>query len=246
MKNLSFFLLALTASVAHASHHFNGFYASAAGGGIWLDTNIGQTIALGDPANFTVTLPSKINIEGGGTTGYLGVGYTHQFPHQITLGAEVTAGFTNASVTHRSEAILGSLGVVISGKVEVQQKNDFAILFKPGYVIKKHTHLYALVGPRWGNFDNHLSTVVSFVGDSRSTKENESGYQLGITAGVGIEHMLTNNLSLGLEYAYTSYGSLESMQTVGTADFGSPVPVIDTADIDASTNTLVAQLSYHF
>lgn len=246
MKKLSFLCFALSTQMAYAAPHFNGFYASAGAGSIWMNSEIKHGLVVGEPSNFMVETPSTIHIESGGAIGFVGAGYTHQFQNHMTLGTEVTAGFSNVAVTHRSESMLGSIGVTLSGKVEVKEHNDFALLFKPGYVIKGHTHFYGLVGPRWGNLDTNLSTI--FINELGTTyaKDTESGYQLGITAGVGLEHMLTQNLSLGLEYAYTSYGSIPSLYTSNSAVLIADTTINDNADIEVSTNTFMAQLSYHF
>lgn len=246
MKKFSFLLLALTAHAAQASHHgsqhFNGFYLSAAGGGTLIDVDASQQYTLTVPAaGVTILEPAEFDVEGGGASGLLGVGYEHQFHQHWVLGAEVTAGATNASVTHRDAALLTDTN--LTSKLVTNLRNDFALLFKPGYVFKGHTQLYALIGPRWGNFESTLTTNVI----TSTLKDSVSNYELGITAGVGMEHMLTNNLSLGLEYAYTSYGSIESPTTNFTGSINSSTfNTTDETDIKVSSNTVQAVLSYHF
>lgn len=235
MKKLSFVLLALTVHSAQAAY-LSGFYINGALGGTLLDVEVDQHFSFGTPA--TISIPSEINLSDGNVAGWIGVGYSHRFQNHLVLGAEVTAGATNLTVSHKN-GFVPEFDDFIDGEIESQLSNDFAALFKVGYLSKHNTYLYALVGPRWGNFESTLDTSIPpFL-----FTDSESGYQLGVTAGVGIEHMINNHLALGLEYAYTSYGQIDSPRTLVQAEGAT---ILDEADLEASTNTLGVRLSYHF
>jgi hypothetical protein len=56
--------------------------------------------------------------------------------------------------------------------------------------------------------------------------------------------MLTNNLGLSLEYAYTGYGQIDSLMITG--DFLGVGTFTDEVKLNLMSNTMLAQLSYHF
>lgn len=237
MKKYSFLLLFLIAQTVQASPALTGFYAKGAVGGTLLDLEIKQSFNANIPGTISLISPSDVNFEARTASGLLGAGYSYQFHNHVVLGAEVTAGLLNADLTHTQ--VVTVFGNTLTGKLETKLTNDFAILFKPGYVIEHHTQIYALIGPRWGNFKSTLDT--NLLGSIKTDKV--SGYELGITAGVGLDHFITDNLSLGLEYAYTNYGDIKSLMTT---DAIGGIPITDTADLKASTNTFQITLSYHF
>jgi opacity protein-like surface antigen len=242
MKKLSVALLVFTAQFAQAAPPpYSGFYASIAGGGTITDFNVDQDFVAMIAGNFEAALPSNINMQGGSATGLIGVGYSYPFQNNFVLGTEVVAEWTNTEIAHKDELFNIGLGTV-GGELKARLHNDFALLFKAGYVFHHKTQLYVLLGPRYGNFKTSITSNYSTV----SARDEESGYQWGVTAGTGLEHLITDHLSLGIEYAYTDYGHIESPHT-DSSDGGAP-PLIVTNDVDikASSNTVLAKLSYHF
>lgn len=240
MKKLTCLFLALSAPSALAMPYFTGFYAHLGLGGSLADFDVDQKAYNPEPGTVMIFVPDQVNLQDVGFTGLLGLGYSHQFSNHFVLGAEVTAGNTDAEVSTRDKVSIA--GNIIDGHIKAKLKNDFAILFKPGYVIRDKTQIYAFVGPRWANFETSLHTqlVIS------NTSDKTSGYELGITAGLGMQHLITENLSLGLEYYYTSYGSIQSPNTMDVIFTGTFIDVIDDVDIDASSNTILIDLTYHF
>jgi opacity protein-like surface antigen len=242
MKKLSIFLLALTAQSAWAEHPvITGFYLEAALGGTQLEVNLEQAVVGNSPNNFLADFPNVTNLGNGNTTGWLGVGYAYHLKNHLVFGLEATAGFDNPRLSHQDGFINDSGNV--SGTFKTKIKNDFAVLFKAGYLIMGHTQVYGFVGPRWGNFESSLTTSVL---SSGTFSAEEAGYELGITTGLGMEHWVSNHLTLGLEYAYTSYGSLETLSASALLYVSSPAFLSDTAEHKASTNSIVAKLAYHF
>jgi opacity protein-like surface antigen len=241
MKKLNFFLLAILVPSAQASALYTGFYATGAIGTTQLYSNIDQPFDVSVPGTIdTIVFPSEGNVQDSDIAGWIGLGYSHQFHNHFVLGAEATAGFTDVETVYQHKMVINA-GTFMS-KISTELTNDFALLFKPGYVIGR-TQMYALVGPRWGNFESKQATELQ----DMIVTDKSSSYQIGITAGVGIEHLLTNHLSLGLEYAYTSYGTVDSLETTGNIDVnGFPAIFTDHADIETATNNVVAQLTYHF
>jgi opacity protein-like surface antigen len=240
-------LLVSQATLAHPG--FTGFNAGIGLGGTEAKFSADeQLFANGGVGNGTVFLPSERDVQGGSFMGSLALGYSHEFKHHFALGVKATANFANAQTSSIREANVPALPLSIESRLKATLKNDFALLVKPGYVFKKHTQLYALLGPRWGNIESRLATDFDFGAPSIGSSSNHvSHYELGISAGIGMEHLLTHHLSLGMEYTYTSYGSIHSPDNKIATIAGTVGGYIsDTFDLEASTNTLMLDLTYYF
>lgn len=244
MKKLFFLSLIFSVPMAQAATTYTGFYGNLGVGGTIMDVQVKESVAISDPGIVDVSFPSKINMEGRGFSPRVGAGYSYQFQNHFVLNAEVTAELDNADVTHRNVMLI--FANTIESKVTTELKNDFALLFKPGYVFHQYTQIYALIGPRWGNFVTTLTTTI--VDSNGMTKSSD--YKVGVTAGVGLEHLITERLSLGFEYAYTNYGQIQSLQNTFDTNIDVGVPIVaqvtDEADFDVTSNSFVFQLNYYF
>jgi opacity protein-like surface antigen len=249
MKKLILLLIGFSAHAAQAGL-FTGFYVAADVGATAATFNVDQTLIAAVPGAVTLSRPSDLKLQGSNAAGLIGLGYAYEFDNHFVLGAEATAGLTHAENEHINELDVNAFGIQLKSTVKATLKNDFAIIFKPGYVFKEKTQFYALVGPRWGNFTTSVDTHFMFNFGSlvqNSGSDKVSGYTLGITAGLGVQRLITDHFSAGLEYAYTSYGNIDSPHT----NISIPSPpndgtVVDDPDIDASSNTVMATLTYRF
>lgn len=249
MKKSILLMLLLNTSVALAQDYFTGLTFSGALGGTSARFKVDQTLDLSSPGNVFINIPSDIKEEGSSIAGLVGIGYTYQFASHIVLAAEFTAGLTDASIIHQNNQSVNGTIFDLFSRLSAELNNDFAVLFKAGYVMREKTQIYALIGPRWGHFESTLKTsfVSTNIGNATgSAQASESGYILGLTAGLGMQHMLTEHISASLEYAYTTYGEIPSPFNVldASAAFGSPSTVTDNPDISASSNTLLVKISY--
>jgi opacity protein-like surface antigen len=276
-----------------APRYFNGFSITGAVGGIAAEVDAAQNV-LGrsetevmsiEGTDIFSSLTSSDNLELTETNvaGLVGIEYAFQFHNGFLMGIAATAGFnyvdvdntvTTSDFTYLNDEDTNYINynnadVTLKAKLD----NDFAILFKPGFVVRENTLIYALVGPRWGNFHTTLSSSYNNNGgiDCDSPDDCDSGwngtltdsasnskYQVGITAGVGIRQVIADHVMLGLEYAYTHYGDLdELLNTAGPEFFTNPAHggeaitsrVAFSAaaqDLASRTNTVMATLSYKF
>jgi len=94
-----------------------------------------------------------------------------------------------------------------------KNKNDFSIAARAGIAFDR-TLIYGKAGWVWGQFD-FLETRTNCCNllNPRLTTEAASDTLNGLLLGVGIEHALTNNWTVKLEYNYLKYGSKEVSQT---------------------------------
>lgn len=252
MKKLAGLLVCAAALSAQADHSFTGFYLTGALGGTQADFD--STPYLGT-AGYDFFL-GEYHIYGTSPSGLIGLSYLYQFNRGLVLGGQVTAGYTSVKTGNLNE-VIGSHSspfdsALIASDLDTELTNDFAILFKPGVVSNKNTLFYALVGPRWGNFKTSLSTDVLLVSDTQASatgSDSQSGYQLGLTAGLGIQHMLTDHFQVGLEYAYTNYGEIGhpsvDAEVIPHQTHGQ-TSVPDSQKIDAITHTMMFALSYQW
>lgn len=258
MKKIACLLACLAATNAHAAPAtqlpFTGFYVS---GAVGITNAKFDVVPFTDVEPFDFTFPGDYDMYGSSPSGLAGLSYLYQFNHRFVLGAEATAGYTRAVAGYRpefSEVIPGSgVDAKLSTHLESTLTNDFALLFKLGILCSKDTMFYALVGPRWGNFkttsESNMLLLIPPDTSAANATDTESGYQLGITAGVGIQQILTEQFHLKLEYAYTDYGKIDS-PIARTEIMVNGVPsgqfFDNTPEIDASTNTVMLGFSYHW
>jgi opacity protein-like surface antigen len=219
--------------------------------------NVDQYFELTDGVSGGV-FPGNYAMAGSSPAGLLGLGYLHQFNHHFLLGVEATAGYMDAQTnqeTTLTEAINVGGGnifnVLVTSHLEARLTNDFALLLKPGYVSGTKTLFYALIGPRWGNFKTsaheNLSEIAPGFSIIGAASGEESGYQLGLTAGAGVQHRVSDRLHLSLEYAYTTYGEIDAPSLSAVAVGGSDTArLIDSPEIDASTNSIMLAFSYQW
>jgi len=289
----------------HKVHYFTGFAVTGALGGIAMELDAKQnfdgfsvagddasnphTGSFGFSASDEVTASDNLELFEANIAGLIALEYNYQFDNGLVLGLAATAGFDNVEFNNTMN-VTDAPAVddvsaddafktfsTVSSTLKAKLENDFAILFKPGFVVREDTLIYALVGPRWGNFETKLSTSYNNNGiadinsacfsgceifawnETLSDSSSNSEYEIGITAGVGIRQVLTDHFQLGLEYAYTHYGDLDSLENfastngpvlscVGTDDCVDVAMdyVANAQDLIANTHTVMGTLSYRF
>jgi len=248
MKKLPLFILLSTAQLSIAAPSpYCGFYVKGGIGGTIPQFESTQTITTSIPGIVTYSQPQSHDFSTMAFVGSLGGGYTFQVNKFFLISAEFDASFTNASISH-SNALTATIDgetLTVSSDIEATLKNDFALLFKPGMVMLGQTQFYALIGPRWGNFETSTDTSIDFDSTySGSGSQSESAYEVGLTVGLGVERLIADGFGVGLEYSYTSYGEIPSVHnSFATSGSGT---VSDNLSIESSVNTLMATLFYHF
>jgi outer membrane immunogenic protein len=86
-----------------------------------------------------------------------------------------------------------------------KNKNDFSIAARAGITFDR-TLVYGKAGWAWGQFDYYSSSICCGVGATLDTTTGKATLD-GLLVGVGIEHALTRNWTIKLEYNYLSFGS---------------------------------------
>lgn len=253
MKKIACLLLYLGSQMASAApSSFTGTYLTGGIGATSTQFNVTPNVGV-DEIDFR--LDGDFDMYATSPYGLIGLSYLYQFKNHFVLGAEVTAGYARTDVETQPSFMETFPGVFfdLSSDVQGRLTNDFALLFKPGYVSRTNTLFYLLVGPRWGNFETSVHTNVGVDSGGglyyASGEAKKSGYECGFTAGIGIQQQFMENMHLSLEYAYTDYRAIDAPSVNahifnGGADTG--FLLVDTPEIEPSTNTVMLAFSYQW
>jgi len=257
MKKLFYPLacMLICTSPAQAKHYFTGFLLAGAVGGTNVQYSLDQDLSATSPL-FEVTLPDDSDISANSPAVMVSLGYAHQFMNNMVLGGAFTAGYAYAQVSDSisSQVDTGTAEFTYTRKTELTFSNDFALLFKPGYVFGTSTQFYGLIGPRWGNFKSSVKTSINATDGTdvytASDSESASNYEIGITVGLGIQQLISPNYSWALEYAFTNYGNIDTPDSSGTFLLnGVPEPgatYTDSPNVSATTNTLMFSFAVRY
>ena len=183
--------------VAAAAHDWNGFYAGVLGG------YGAGTVSYGAVAPLTATNVSAAGWLLGGT-----IGYNHQWD-QIVLGVEGDIAWANIA----GNAATNLPGITISSNLNWVGT------------------LRGRLGVAYDPFLLYVTAGVAAAGVTTTPAGNPaltsfSGTHTGWTVGAGAEAMVTDDISLKAEYAYTSVGA---NIPAGAAFAGSPASTSNVA-----------------
>ena len=200
-----------------AAGQWSGFYIGGHAGGTWGDvdvTNVTDTSTF-----FDLSPGDVVNFSPNGVLGGAQIGYNFQMSNFV-IGLEL-----DGSAMDLDEAL--DLGDDV-GSVEAEWRATAAL--RLGYAVNQKSLLYVKGGYATGNLQ--FSDVDSCCGPtgSFSTDENHSGW----VAGGGFEHLMSDDVSIAIEYSYVDLG--EDTHTTAT--------VVN--DIGAQTHTVTARLNWHW
>jgi outer membrane immunogenic protein len=155
-----------------------------------------------------------------GTGGLAGgqIGCNYQDGNWV-FGAEGEGYWSGMKTNNASSS--NSEGVLFSRSAEtVKNKYDFSIAARAGIAFDR-TLVYGKAGWVWGQFDV-LETESCCGTGAGFNSTTASGNLNGLLLGVGIEHAITNNWTVKLEYNYLKYGSKEFSLTECSGSSSSP------------------------
>lgn len=141
---------------------------------------------------------NNVDLGNDGWNGELNVGFGWVMQDHYYIGAEVFGDVTSAKIN--------------LGGFSVKNKYDYGIDLVPGVKISDSTMLYGKVGYVRGHFSN---VPVGLVGARVVTGSiNRNGLQLGL----GLETMVTNNVSAKIEYDYNRFSKFKNTNVRPTVD----------------------------
>ncbi len=206
---------------AQAAGPWTGIYLGGHVGGIWgtVDTTqVFKNSAFIDSAN-----GSTFDFKPNGVIGGLQFGYNYQMSSWV-FGLEVSGSESDFDQTR-----LRSPDDVTT----VQSEWNASAAARAGYVYNQNSLIYVKGGYAIADVQHSVMDTVGTGGDVGrfGTNDNQDGW----TAGAGFEHMLSSDVSFGIEYDYTDLGTTSHSVSPGAVN-----------DIDAKLQTVSARLNWHW
>lgn len=238
MKNLS--LLAALAATATAmpalaqegrdtSQDFNGPYISIAGGGTLQGSDRGETLVF--DTNRDGTYGDQVTTSGGAdafspgfcggaATGTANLGcrndkdgpeYFARLGFDKRMGNFVLGAVIEGGRSHARDSVSGFSTTPASYTMSREADYQAGARLRAGYTPGGGALFYVTGGGAYARLDNKFTTSNTANSFSDNGKTNGWGY----SAGGGAEVMVTNNISLGLEYLYTDLKDKDYVVNVG-------------------------------
>lgn len=253
------------AAVTAASPAFTGLYGGVNVGMIQAETRLDQwsqyEINLAQPVPLAIAIPwalgSPAKISDISPTGGLNVGFARSFNACLNWGVEIRANFMGLHNAF-DESLVGLAGgnSFLTRHTSVKLTQQYAAIAKIAYAFKCDAQAYVFLGPQWGNFQlksyMNSGTELPVVGSiSGSLKAEHKNYKAGWYVGVGYEELLNKCTSIGLEYNYSDYGTLNFNRVQSENGFIGSVLVpnieqIKYLKVSMRTNTMLLKMNYYF
>ena len=168
----------------------------------------------------------------GGQGGLFGIEAGYDFAVSPDFVVGVQADFTMTNVTNRTAADISDVGRLFNGgglngvvrmlDEPMQGAGSFEYTIRPrhmttlaaraGFLPSDSTLIYGLLGYTRGSFKGEFATAL----DGDAIPELSGDYSFsdnGIALGAGIETMMTDNISLKLEYRFNRFGTRTLFET---------------------------------
>ena len=222
--------------------------ASAASPFSWTGCYIGAHVGGG-----TMTSGGFINnFEGPGFNNFLngrgavagGQGGCNYQDGSWVIGAEVEGYWSGISINNSNKS-LNSNGLVNSSFGDtINNTSDFTLAVRAGYTFDR-TLLYAKGGWAFGAFN--ASTTTSCCGNNPNIfTGTTSGNLNGFLVGLGVEHALTRNWTVKLEYNYIAFGAKELPLTACSNIVGNTCALVSSNPLSASKQIVKVGANYLF
>jgi outer membrane immunogenic protein len=212
----SVFALGVLAVPANAD--FGGLYIGGHAGGAWGDvdtTTVSDGTAYWDPAPGGTTASEVDGVLGGAQ-----IGYDFSFSGWL-VGVELAGSFGEIDQT----TLLGTDDVYTVGANWLANASA-----RLGWLWNGRTLFYAKGGYAVAEIETTALDTVGPNTGAFATSERHSGW----LAGAGIEHMISNDVSFGIEYAYMDLGEQDHR------------PPLIVNDVEVTLQTVTARLNWHF
>lgn len=255
MKWIHKLFLASTLALSLPAQSFDGLTLGIEGGIIQAQARTQQTSDLLGNQSFDIQAFNQSKATDISGIGGLILGYSQSLNHCWTIGIEAHGNWANYH-TEQSVQMNVHVNQVITSfeNAGIRSHIQYGILGKIGYYIAPCSQLYALIGPQWSHIDitvgDELELTVSPDVYSAALSRNITVHPVGLWLGFGLEHLMCENFSLGLEYHFVTYGALPSINLNGQfLDDGLLLPgssTNTTLGIHLKTNATLLRLNYYF
>lgn len=214
-------IFAVAAFAAPASAGFGGLYFGGHVGGIWGDVNTDTVSNTGGTGFWS--LPASSTVSPSGVLGGAQLGYNFEFSSWV-VGVELSG----------SALKLDEAAVFADDRYTVEAEWLGIAALRAGWIWNQRSLIYLKGGYAGANVQTSDLDTVAPLG-ATATDETHTGWM----AGAGFEHMLSNDVSLAVEYDYVDLGNQDHVATPTTGG------TIRT-DVDAQLHAVTARLNWHF
>jgi outer membrane immunogenic protein len=228
---------------------FNGFYTGLSLGYNQTSVNEGNVswVSTADPTTYTAG--NGQNSKSGGFIGGLNFGYDHRIGNYV-IGGEISGSLPGGTANGYAATDDITPGLArpnqpLTSSTKLQTL--FTIKPKIGFVIDNKTMIYGMAGLAMGSIKRTVTDVNPTLdyqsywlntGDSASNTKNQFGYILG----AGAERMITEQLSIKLEFNYVDLGN-PSFTYTGASGVGAATM---TQNVKVTNMATTLGLSYKF
>jgi len=205
---------------ANAAGEWTGIYIGGHVGGIWGDidvTTVSDNSAFYDPAPGDVAAFSPNGVLGGAQ-----FGYNYQW-NNIVVGIEL-----DGSATDFDESLSPSDDI---NSIEMDWLATAAL--RVGYVVMPNSLVYLKGGAAAAKLQHNVVDTVAPAG-AFTTDETHTGW----IAGAGFEQLISDNVSVGVEYNYIDLGDKDHTGTSGAST------LVDS--IGGNVQTVSVRLNWHW
>ena len=208
------------------AYNWTGFYAGLSAGYVHSHakvTDVSRGVAPG---------PFSYSSDGGIGNGQLG--YNYQI-NSVVLGVEVDIGYLGSDGKGRinSASATSHQDLTLDGGLYGDATVRLGYAFGPAL-------LYAKGG--FAFFNGEAKQTTTSPGYATTGTDTFTGWTLG----AGVEYMLTQNLSVKLEYQHLGFGTQSGFQTALVADPPTPAGFIFRNETDLHADTVKIGMNYRF
>lgn len=194
----------------------------------WSGAYAGGALGYGS-ANYDIivnapSLPLNANLPDLGGEGFVGslqAGYRQQFD-QFIVGAQLDGTWGNIE----NDTSLSAGGANLD--YTLAMTDMYTLSLRGGYLVNPETQVYGLVGYSRGTFDGNLTSNVGL-------NEDYSFDMNGVSFGAGLETLVTDAISMGIEYKVTDFGDFNLISGGG-----------DSIDLETRVQTVQVFMNYRF
>jgi outer membrane immunogenic protein len=175
----------------------------------WTGCYVGAHVGGGTLTSPASNSEGAANANGSGAIAGGQVGCNYQDGNWV-FGLEGEGYWSGIKATQNSSfipTVLNPGGQAEAFGTTTKNSNDFTIAARTGIAFDR-TLIYGKGGWAWGNY-KVTSFDTGFGAPPIPSSSSQSGYLDGFMVGVGIEHALTRNWTVKLEYDYIGFGSKE-------------------------------------
>lgn len=247
--------LLLPGTVLAAQGPFTGFYGGLDMGFMQsqvedvYNTHIGVSGAL----NLNLKANSSKVTDTSGLGG-VSFGYAMFVDPMFVFALEARAHFEDLDTTVDHEHVEANSNFFARTNTTIEMDHDFALLGKLGMVLDSKCFMYVLGGADWGKMDIHSNTqYMQNIGPqlTAGVAAEQSSYETGYVLGLGIDYLVMDFLSVGLEYNYTVFGDLEFVSPISGLVSANGVPqaasnISSFNEITMNVSKVLLKVNYYF